>query len=51
MIFLICHIVAIINMAGQYDGIMVIPPYVDSPILILKLFLLYDFIVIDIIAI
>ena len=37
--------------AGRYDSIIVIPRYVNSPILILKLFMLYDFIVIDIIAI
>ena len=37
--------------AGRYDGIIVIPRYVNSPILILKLFVLYDFIVIDIIVI
>ena len=35
--------------AGRYDGIIVIPRYVNSPILILRLFVLYDFIVIDII--
>ena len=32
--------------AGQYDGIIVIPRYVDSPILIPKFILLYNFIVI-----
>ena len=37
--------------AGRYDGIIVIPQYVNSPILIPKLFVQYDFIVIDIIAI
>ena len=37
--------------AGWYDGIIVIPQYVNRPILIPKLFLLYNFIVIDIIAI
>ena len=37
--------------AGRYDGIIVIPQYVNSPMLIPKLFVLYDFIVIDIIAI
>ena len=42
--------VAIIR-AGHYDGIIVIPRYVTSLILIPKLFVLYDFIVIDIIAI
>ena len=36
--------------AGRYGGIIVIPRYVYSPILIPKLILLYDFIVIDIIA-
>ena len=34
--------------AGRYDGIIVIPRYVNSSILIPKLFVLYDFIVIDI---
>ena len=37
--------------AGRYDGIIVIPQYVNSPILIPKLFVIYDFIMIDIIAI
>ena len=37
--------------AGQYDGIIVIPRYVNSPILIPKLFVQYNFIMIDIIAI
>ena len=37
--------------AGRYDGIIVIPRYVNSPILIPKLILPYDFIVINIIAI
>ena len=37
--------------AGQYDSIIVIPRYVNSPILIPKLFVLYDFIVINNIAI
>ena len=32
--------------AGQFDSIMVIPRYVDSPILIPNFILLYDFIVI-----
>ena len=36
---------------GRYDGIIVIPRYVNSPILIQRLFVLYDFIVIDIMAI
>ena len=35
--------------AGQYDSIIVIPRYVNSSILIPKLFMLYDFIVIDIV--
>ena len=39
------------NRAGRYDGIIVIPRYVNSPILIPKPFVLYDFIMIDIIAI
>ena len=39
-----------ISRAGRYDGIgiIVIPRYVNSPILIPKVFVLYDFIVIDI---
>ena len=37
--------------AGRYDGIIVIKRYANSPILIPKLFVLYDFMVIDIIAI
>ena len=41
----------LLHRAGRYDGIIVIPRYVNSAILILKLFVLYDFIVIDIIAI
>ena len=36
--------------AGQYDSIIVIPRYVNSLILIPKLFVLYDFIVINNIA-
>ena len=36
---------------GWYDGIIVIPRYGNSPILIPKHFVLYDFIVIDIITI
>ena len=33
--------------AGRYDGIIVIPRYVNSSMLIPQLFLLYDFIVIE----
>ena len=36
--------------AGRYGGIIVILRYVNSPLLILKVILLYDFIMIDIIA-
>ena len=37
--------------AGRYDGIIVLPQYVNSLILIPTLFVQYDFIVIDIIVI
>ena len=41
MLYLCLHI-----RAGRYDGIIIIPRYVNSPILISKFILLYDFIVI-----
>ena len=40
----------VLDRAGWYGGIIVIPQYVNSPILIPKLILLCDFIVIYIIA-